>query len=29
MFRASLRMLLVSSWSQMLLIYLDEDDPGP
>jgi hypothetical protein len=29
MLRASMRRLVVSSWSQMLLIYLDEDDQGP
>jgi hypothetical protein len=27
--RAGMRMLLVSSWSQLLLIYLDEDAQGP
>jgi hypothetical protein len=27
--RAGMRMLLVSSWSQMLLLYLDEDTQGP
>jgi hypothetical protein len=27
--RAGMRMVLVSSWSQMLLIYLDEDAHGP
>jgi len=27
--RAGMRMILVSSWSQMLLIYLDEDAQGP
>ena len=27
--RAGMRMLLVSSWSQMLLIYLDEEAQGP
>ena len=27
--RAGMRMVLVSSWSQMLLIYLDEEDLGP
>jgi hypothetical protein len=29
MLRTAMRMILVSSWSQMLLIYLDEDDQGP
>lgn len=27
--RTAIRMILVSSWSQMLLIYLDEEDQGP
>jgi hypothetical protein len=27
--RTAMRMILVSSWSQMLLIYLDEADQGP
>ena len=27
--RTAMRMILVSSWSQMLLIYLDEEDQGP
>ena len=27
--RTAMRMVLVSSWSQMLLIYLDEEDRGP
>jgi hypothetical protein len=27
--RTAMRMILVASWSQLLLIYLDEDHPGP
>jgi hypothetical protein len=27
--RTAMRMIFVSSWSQLLLIYLDEDHPGP
>jgi hypothetical protein len=27
--RTAMRMILVSSWSQMLLIYLDAADQGP
>jgi hypothetical protein len=28
-FRTTMRMMLVSSWVEFLLIYLDEDDPSP
>jgi hypothetical protein len=27
--RTAMRMILVASWSQLLLIYLDADHPGP